>query len=428
MKKRPVSVVTYFVLNFLVLSSLLISTPTTALACEDEPPQTLLQLYKGAEMIYIATYAKLEKGELVTVEGENYRFHPTKQHFDISQTLKGQHRKFFVLEGEEYVYDAPEAPEGEAEPPVEHSDENVALVPSDVVAEGDTVILFLNKDPENAEKIVLSHYRDSIKEITPDSVGSYEKRFRELSSIFAAKKVSDAKIVEWLVRLAEDPATRWEGTYELSQSFSKQEWKASETERRAKSGEEPMNEEELSYYASSVYATLLTDTQKQRLSEVLLSVNTDAPEGEKPSFRKGDLELVELVKRWGNTQTAVFFLDKLRMGAHSAEENSQMMASAARILRDAELEKLAGEYMDIAWRSDDEPVETEEPAAEPEAVEVKAEGTTPVEGEAPAANAEAEAKRTVTYKERRDSITASFLARASVVMANGERAMTAARK
>lgn len=423
MKKRTLSVVTYFVLNLFVLSSLIISTPTVALACEDEPPQTLLQLYKSADTIYIATYGKLTKGELVTREEDDYRFYPTKRHFDISQTLKGEPRKMFALEGEEYFYETPETavPEGESE--VEHPEENTEIAgASDAPAEGDTVMLFLNKDPENPDKLVTAHYRDAIKKLSADSVGSYEKRVRELNAIFTAKKASDTKVVDWLVRLAEDPATRWEGTFELSQAFMNYEWITVETERRIKTGEEPMSEEELAYYANSAYASLLTPGHKQRLSDILLSLDAGAHEGEpKPSFGKGDLELVELVKRWGDTQTASFFLDKLRSGAYTAEENSQMMTTAAGILRDAKLQELASEYMDAAWRGDDEPVDAEEPAADPAPAEGDVVVETPSEAADAVGEVKAETKRPVTYKERRDSIVASFLARAAAVIANADR-------
>lgn len=457
MLKRGRTFIAGLLLNALFVSTMVLSGPAKAVACPDEPPATLLQLYKASDTIFVGRVGRTETGEFVKHE-EDYKTATLKRHFDISRTLKGESKKLFVLEEETYIYENTEVTAGSETEHTESHDGSTEVDddPGELKV-GDSVLLFLKHDEEDSKKLLVAHYADAIKKVTADESKNYEKRIRELNSIFGGTKVSDEKVVEWLVRLTEDPVTRWEGAFELLQAFENYEWEEEQKKEKAEitepetkeitdeeTEEEPEGEETVEI-DNAVYARLLTNAQKQRLSDILLTLEVDAradvdvevEHAKKPVFGRGDLELIDLVKRWGDTDVARSLVEKIR-GGYAPDETARMMTAAAKMIDDSQLAKLAEDYYEVAWGEDDVEVEEyqeaqpdpdkagddkekveDNPKTEPAVVITKTEDTEAKESPVRSEKKADEAKRD-TYKARRDAMQSKFVERAITLIAKKE--------
>ena len=340
-------------ISVLLFSGLFLPTNVSARSrCPVKMPETLLSLYQNSDAIHIATFDRKTDGE-VAEDTADYTSIGIKKHFSISSTLKGESRKFFVLEDSEYRYKNTGTTPAEAE----ESEEAEDLESSIELKPGDTLLLFLkNGDEEDAP--TLTDYRDGTKKLSMEHIGVYEARIKELNSIFGAKKVDEAKIVEWLVRCAEDTVTRWEGTFELLGSFQNMEWveqAAKQRKERIERGE-PVEEEPSESETpneegeeeegprknvdTSSFAKLLDVNQKQTLANILLDrpapVSEDKDKAE--TEVRGDDELIELVKRFGDPRLVGFLLDQLRANSDEPYAVGQAMKRISEILDDKEIE------------------------------------------------------------------------------------------
>lgn len=448
MFRSLLSVAAIFILLFSLC--LLPESVSARRRCPEKMPETLLSLYRNSDSIYIAAFDKTEHGE-ITEDTDDYSVVSIKKHFSISSTLKGESRKFFVLDDQEYSYkNTVESPnEVEETDESEDPDESVALKP------GDTLLLFL-KNGSDGEAPALTDYRDGVKKLSTGHIAVYEARIKELAAIFNAKKVSEAAIVEWLIRCAEDPATRWEGTFELLQSFENLEWQkqaAEQRKERIERGEEVEVEsdpegEEAEEHADAknadsidtdAFAKLLDANQKQALANLLLN-RYISPEAEEETAKKtsirGDSELIELVKRWGDPRLAAFLLEQLRANSNEPYLAAQTMNTISEIFDDTQISSLAEKYNEISYEDD---------TAEIEAEDAKSEAVVDEEAEVPEPQSETEAAknaavvyvdaandtaetaevaleqpRKITYKQLRDEILQKFLDRIGQLMAARE--------
>jgi hypothetical protein len=378
MLRRSSAIVAGFLINLLVISSFVLSTPTPAAACPDEPPKTLLQLYRSSDAIYIARFAGLEKGKLLRKE-DNFEVFRKTRRFEIESELKGASREHFVLDEEDWVYMGASV----ADEPEGSYDEEEGMDAPEVV-KGDRILLFLREDEEDGQKLVLADYRDGIKKLSKEAFPVYIKRIKELKSIFGKEEPSDERIVDWLVDVAEDPVTRWEGAFELLQAVETLEWREQEAkaekERSVGSSdgpeeqegaievvegsvpEEVVEEEEHDMGAdNSAYAKALNGGHKQRLSNILVNMQkSDAGTDAAPV--RGDMELINLVHRWGDSHLAEALLSRLAPGGEAAWDNSNIMSAIAKLLGDPKLKKFSEEYSEIAWGEDDAEVDGNEAA------------------------------------------------------------------
>ena len=457
MLKSLVSVCSIFVLLFPT-----VFLPSRAQACPVKLPETLLSLYRSSDSIYIATFAKEEELS-ITEDNEDYTAIQIKKHFDISSTLKGEPRKMFLLDDTEYRYKsrveesetpadegqvAEESAGEEAEEVVEEEDPDA----SPALKAGDQLLLFLRTDEETG-KPVLTDYRDGVKKMTKDTLPSYEARIRDLNSIFSAEQVSNQAIVEWLVRCAQDPVTRWEGAFEFEQSFEEMEWRdqrKADAEAEAKAqhdaeGEiaEATSEGDQAEDAEpedddrSVYARLLTDSQKETLMNIVLEPRQSV-DSEKPAeLSSGDRVLINVVSKWGDNRFARALLARIQAAADEGYLISDLMSMIAKVTSDKQLERLASRYSNVFYQEDDavaEDVENEdeESSETSEDVEIRTDDPNSNAGDKPAPETavpppDEDAKpRKLTYKELRAELLARFIDRGSVVLAadtqNEERA------
>jgi len=176
---------------------------------------------------------------------------------------------------------------------------------------GDRVLLFLNKNDDSGD-LELADYSDGLKKMTPEKLSAYEPRIRELNDIFSKDEPSYSELVAWIVRCAEDPETRWEGTYELARSFQYMEWNA----ERAKLAQQKAQTDEADADADSErylpappkqfdtgdenFAKELTEGQKLLLTNMMLSRKRPKPvrwhsSDDTAGMNRGDRELIELV-------------------------------------------------------------------------------------------------------------------------------------
>lgn len=457
----------------LVLSTILLPQTASARRCPVKEPETLLSLYQNSDAIYVAAFDKTVEGEVVE-SNDDYTSVEIRKHFTISRTLKGESRKFFVIEDRDYRYrsvetqiepeatvEEPDNAEPESEPAEEAVvEEQVESLPeveeefedSRELKPGDTLLLFL-RNGEEGKAPILTDYRDGIKKLSTEKIGVYEDRINDLNSIFAAKKVSEARVLDWLIRCAEDPVTRWEGTYELLRSVRSKKWRddaEQQIKARIANGlpveEQPVgndNEAEVEaknakYVDNDVFATLLDTNHKQTLANILLNFKSETKGKE---YTPGNRELVQLVAQWGDPRLIGFLLDGIRAGADDTSDTAEAMEMVADILKDDEVTRLSEQYGETAYESDDDAVEAAAADAEEDDVEKPDDETVPdevpaeeTENPTPEAQDESDAAKTpavkkMTYKELRTELMQKFLSRCDRVLAerNGEKVAKSAR-
>lgn len=421
-------------------ATLVLPTETQARRCPVEIPETLLSLYRGSDVIVIATYDKIEDGEVEKTE--HYTMVKTKSYYTVATTLKGEQQKMLVLEDQDYRYEQADTAD-EAVTETSSDEESLEAGEADDSSEvkpGDTVLMFLAKgtheegeEKEETEKPVTLRpvgYRDGIKKMSGDVLRTYEHRVNQLNVIFNSAGNRDAAIVNWLIEVTEDPITRWEGAFELLQAVQELEWAEAEAKREAEAEKSESTEEseeseeagtgeeesEMEETGSSLdrqrYAKLITDGHKQALLNILLSSVPAQAENEKPAeASRGDQALMQLVRNWGDARLAGFLLDQLRAGAGDSYHKYQLMETIAASLEDKKLAAIVEEYGERLYEEDDtvieadEPDETEAVIEEPTAEPTEGETAETVEGDD--GDPAKDVKK--TYGERRAELIANFI-------------------
>jgi hypothetical protein len=133
------------------------------------------------------------------------------------------------------------------------------------------------------------------KTLTKDEVEIYKARIYELQEILnhTSQRWQFTELVEWLVKCAENPATRWEGTFDLSPKSSLMSYY---------SGEAPKD-----------FRNLLTLDQKERLKRALFT---------SVAMRQSEFTLVDLVYEGNEDEIEVFMISRLR----AFQEGEYLMA------------------------------------------------------------------------------------------------------
>lgn len=448
----------------LVFSTCLLPQTASARRCPVKEPETLLSLFQNSDAIYVATFDKIVEGEVIE-KNDDYTSVEIRKHFTISSTLKGQSRKFFVLEDRDYQYKSRAlevVPEEDAEEPDTAKPETETVVEeaevefeeeadTEELKNGDTLLLFLKKG-EEGESLVLTDYRDGIKKMPSERIAVYEARINDLNSIFSAKKISEARILDWLIRCAEDPITRWEGTFELLRSVRNQKWREQAELRRkeriaAGLPVEEIGEPEMAVPESEakesdepkgvntdVFAEMLDAGHKQTLANILLNFSSTKKaeaNGGKAEYVPGDRELLQLVSEWSDPRLVGFLIDQVRAGSDDASDTAEKMEMVAAIVKNNKLSEIVRKYAEAAYQSDDDEVESESaedqadvPEVEPDSETLPTEETeSPLKEEVETSNdmkdvEKSDAKK-LTYKELRADLLQKFLA--AYDSANAER-------
>jgi hypothetical protein len=283
-------------------------------------PKTLLTLYQESDVIAVARFAKTERGGVIR-QDPDHTVIGTRRYFDISYVIKGEHSKFLVLADEEFVSSDTAA---------------TAMLEQTIdddyhIATGDTVLLFLRKS-EDGKSLELVNDDDSIKKLSARDLSVYESRIAELRSIYDDTQPDPAWVLDWLVRCTEDPATRWEGAFELIVSLERAEW------QQKQASKDQANRVVLSpTFDRAIFAKLLTDTHKRMLGDVLFARTAD--DMRRPV--RGDNELIELVAKWGDARLAGYLLDEIGRDPKPSYAFTLRIRTLVKLLDDKKASELA---------------------------------------------------------------------------------------
>lgn len=211
-------------------------------------------------------------------------------------------------------------------------------------SESDTLLMFLIRNREGSGYLPID-YSYGVKKLSDADLQVYTKRIEEISAILKSEGDQRTEIVEWLVRCAEEPATRWEGAVELASTYdlanmgyrgarfvevqdtdpepnvdanptadSAEESETSDTEStetedtaevaNAESDEVRVEGGEVEKGApNDTFASKLTVEQKNRLEAALFS---------SPKIDYADYTLIDVVSKWDSQRLVPFILSRLR--------------------------------------------------------------------------------------------------------------------
>ena len=235
---------------------------------------------------------------------------------------------------------------------------------------GDELLLFLDRRQDSetnrpTDGYEVSDLRNGLRKLPPSELAVYESRIRELSEIM--KEPTRDSITAWLVRCAENPATRWEGAVELgrsARSVRDRLEEASKNESSQEMGEatipssseqavEPNEEED----SDTLFVLSLTEEQKERLANALYST---AVVGDT------EMELIDLQKELGDKRLLPFLVDQL----HAAEIDptyvaERMIEIVDELMDDDDVTEVAEAYQDkVSYEDLEEDEEDSERTAE----------------------------------------------------------------
>lgn len=319
---------------------------STTQACPVPPPQPLRILYKESDLIVVASVGRS------VVAGNDEGYELLRTDLTVSSVHKGQAKESTI-----YLY---------------HWSYNEGHDIAGKYKEGDTLLFFL-RDRKEGDGYEVDDFDYGVKQLSDADLRIYQDRIKEIASILDREKPDLEQVVEWLVRCAEEPATRWEGAWELASatyalqagidtSFAEGDKEAAEEvstggvqAAEVSSGVAQEPDEEL----DPIFALLLTEEQKRRLATALYSI---------PAAMESDIYLVEVVESWNDPGLTKFLVEQLtKMKDNPPLLAEDFMRVLARVLNDKELESLVEEYSGKASYDDLDPEEeTEENQSAPE--------------------------------------------------------------
>jgi hypothetical protein len=301
-------------------------------------PLSLRELYAESDRIVVARPTESLK---VKSEGESRLIRTSLM---VSSTLKGDGSDS-VVNVYHFIYGDQETP----------------------FPRGESLLIFLKHRGtigvlKSAGGYELADYSRGIKKLSSSEMDVYVQRINELGQLSHEQRPNQEELVEWLVRCAEDPATRWEGAFDLassaagfrascSQDDSDEDSDSSEERNEEQSHEptaaiatvEPMPEtQELGDNAA--FAALLTADQKERLMKALLAAE---------KITEGDEALIELAADFHDPRLLPFLVSQLhRVAGNPPETVYTIVRVVAQLLSDRRINVLSENYRDAS--NDDE--------------------------------------------------------------------------
>lgn len=299
-------------------------------------PKPLRALYRESDLIVIATVGNAKK---VASEDERSLM---KTALTVSSTLKGKAKATV------YVYHWV------------YKDEFHEF------AAGNKLLLFLQKreaEDGRQQGYEVDDVSYGVKQLADADLGVYQQRIEELARLLQKAKPDKGEIVEWLVRCAEHPATRFEGAYELARGVetlsaeedvsdedADEEDDESSTEAAAKDiseddaaddSEDGDEEEGDGGSEFEKLASLLSRAQKDRLLEALYDT---------AELKDGDSQLIRLARLWKDARLQSFLIAQLRRVQYDPTQFSVTLASTlAELLDDDDITSLADEYQELVY-------------------------------------------------------------------------------
>lgn len=404
-------------------------TTSTTRACPVSMPVPLRDLYVMSDLVVVGNFGETTAVELVGVdENAVFESYLMRTELKVSSTAKGA-GNYSKL----HVYHHGWKFRGEMSNALGQYED------------GDKLLIFL-KRREGMDGYEMTDASYGIKKLTEAALKVYLQRLDELFLIMQEEEPDPARIVEWLVRCAEEPETRFEGLYELSRSNdallaerleAEKKQEDAKLEAEAEKGEanhagdvadeagdddketdaeaDDTSSEVTDAQVSTIPASskpiyvgpdsnlikLLTAEQKSRLANILFSA--------KPITRD-ELPLVNLVRQWGDPRLVPFVMSQLSgFKDNPPYEVESLVSELAEIFGDKELTKLAERYCEQAAYEDPDPASAdEEEAEEAESADAETEDGEKEDEEQPVYGNSVE-QRTVRLER--------FIARAEIVLA-----------
>ena len=291
------------------------------------PMLTLRELYAASDRIVVARPGKSVK---VKSEGESRLIRTSLM---VSSTLKGDGSES-VVNVYHFIYGDQESP----------------------FPRGESLLVFLKHGgtigvPKSAGGYELADFSRAIKKLSTSELGIYVQRINELAQLSHEQRPNQEELVEWLVRCAEDPATRWEGAFDLASSAAGLRASCSQDDSDEDSDPpEELNQEQSDEPTAAVatveptpepqalgdratFAALLTTDQKQRLMKALLATE---------KITEGDEALIELAVDFHDPRLLPFLVSQLhRVEANPRERAYTIVRVVAELLNDRRINALS---------------------------------------------------------------------------------------
>jgi len=296
-------------------------------------PVTLLDLYRQSDAVFEARFDRFEEGKIVK-QDQDYSVVRVEKLFDVSSSLKGSYSKFISLSEDEYRYPTSPDPKYLVAKSSGEDEQTYGL------RSGDSVLLFM-KYGEDGKSLVLTDEDEGLKKLSTADIAVYEKRIRELDSLLSSEP-SASKIVDWMLRCAEEPATRWEATFELVKGFERLDYQG-----KQKQSETDATKDKPDFFDSTTFAKAVTDEQKRKLADILLDrqppqVGEDGQA--KRTYVRGDRELIDLVKHWGDPRLPAFLLNELKTKDLTDYRRSETIQLIADMISNSRVSGVAQKY------------------------------------------------------------------------------------
>jgi hypothetical protein len=344
----------YF-LSALLISILLFSNLVNARTkkCPVRIPDSLVSLYVKSDLIVFGEL-KSEKVEKVLAQTDTYSTLLIKQTLQVSKTLKGVHSPTIFTFRNEYRAK-------------QKDDEiNEFLIDDEEFINfkiGDKALFFLSRDNEKQLRLIGF---EGLKKLDNASLNVYKKRIKELDLIVKTKKNQTENLAEWFVKCAEEPATRWEGLYELNRSLNELKYEIEEDEEDEEETQVKSNKTEekteiigTNYFNNtSEIAKKLTASQKDRLIAVFYNqVLENMANSQKEDFvsENYDWQLSELASNLDKFRALNFLHSNLQnVGVSNKSAAVYLMQNITEIVDDEEFYELYQEFNNIKTKKDDE--------------------------------------------------------------------------
>ncbi|HEV2802551.1 MAG TPA: hypothetical protein VGW12_18915 [Pyrinomonadaceae bacterium] len=142
----------------------------------------------------------------------------------------------------------------------------------------DRLLLFLRPGEHGDGAYEIEDEEYGVKKLSDAELKIYLKRIAELSAILRRQAQPDAsELVEWFVRCAEEPATRWEGAYELSASANAD---ASQDAADEETSETDEGESQEDVTGESEETSAADDNDEESATPVTVEVDTSSAQSE----------------------------------------------------------------------------------------------------------------------------------------------------
>ena len=326
----------------LFISTLILSKSDSVKACPPPEPKTLLELYLQSDLIFVADITD-EKDGKVLIDDKNYYRVEIIRNLKISSALKGSPPRNFVFTDSEYRDKKPVEPAADDESELNYEYFHYGYKGYSELKSGQSYLFFFSKNTETNE-FFLTDQISGYKKLSDADLFIHKKRINELKSIIRNKENQLDEITRWLIRLIEEPSTRWDGVYDLNASFESVEYNdenEDEDEDTSETKEAFVIDKNFSSSTPEI-ARNLSGSQKEYISTLTFSsFHQEIDSG----FSRYSYNLSNLAGRWDKSRLAMYAFSFLQTAdkTDTARVNS-IMEYISSVLEDGKLYQIASDY------------------------------------------------------------------------------------